>query len=438
MSRVVKKFGELVGKNIEKNPKKSLRLLKAGYTASGIQMKYFSKHDLLPHQKYASVICNENVRYSLSKPDNSAVVNIFFPCELLHAMDIKPGFIEGMSVYLNGAGSERYFIDYAENMGISQSYCSYHKALIGAALSKVIPKPKFIMNTTFACDANIITFRTLAEFWNVPAFTVDTPNSDSNEAIEYLEDQLKKAAVFIEDMTQRRFDEDKLKEIIKRENRSVYLYKEFLKELSYKYIPNDVTSEMYKLFFTHILLGSKEAEKYFELLLTDAKNAKLSDKRIRILWCHTIPNWQKSIKEIINNERYQLLAIDMNDDALIDLDESMPFRSLARKLLYNHMRGSSNRRAEKLLQMAIALKADGIIYFNHWGCKKTLGSSGIVKKILEKNGIPVLILDGDGCDRQNINEGQMRTRLQAFMEMLEGKNNAVCLQICSDRNSSRL
>ncbi|NLH02196.1 MAG: 2-hydroxyacyl-CoA dehydratase, partial [Clostridiales bacterium] len=34
---------------------------------------------------------------------------------------------------------------------------------------------------------------------------------------------------------------------------------------------------------------------------------------------------------------------------------------------------------------------------------------------------PVLLLDGDGCDMENINDGQMKTRLQAFLEILEVK-----------------
>jgi benzoyl-CoA reductase/2-hydroxyglutaryl-CoA dehydratase subunit BcrC/BadD/HgdB len=29
------------------------------------------------------------------------------------------------------------------------------------------------------------------------------------------------------------------------------------------------------------------------------------------------------------------------------------------------------------------------------------------------------VLDGDGCDRENVNDGQMTTRLQAFLEILE-------------------
>ena len=34
--------------------------------------------------------------------------------------------------------------------------------------------------------------------------------------------------------------------------------------------------------------------------------------------------------------------------------------------------------------------------------------------------ISTLVLDGDGCDSGNVNDGQMVTRLQAFLELLEG------------------
>jgi benzoyl-CoA reductase/2-hydroxyglutaryl-CoA dehydratase subunit BcrC/BadD/HgdB len=71
------------------------------------------------------------------------------------------------------------------------------------------------------------------------------------------------------------------------------------------------------------------------------------------------------------------------------------------------------------LNLAKKLKAHGVVYFCHWGCKQTLGNARITSERLQKAGYPVLILDGDGCDHNNINDGQMITKLQAFLEMLE-------------------
>lgn len=420
MRDAVKKFGEIVGNNLEKNPKTSQRLLKIGYAFSGFQMKYFPKKYLLPNQVYSSVICNKYIRYPLSNPDNSAVVNLFFPCELLHASNIIPEAVEGFACYLNGAYCERFFIDYIENIGMPKTLCSYHKALLGAAYSGILPRPRFVMFTSMICDSNIITFRELAEFWGIPMFMIDIPNNINERSIGYVENQLKDAVSFIEDNIDKKFDYEKLREVIRRENKSLKLYNEFLDMLSEKFIPNDVTSEMYKVFFTHILMGTKEAEKYFKLLLDDAYKYSEDYRSIRILWCHTIPNWQGTLKEVFNNnKKYQLLCSDLNFDYINELDEDNPLRALAIKLLSNNLLGPVERRIKKVLEMAEYLNANGVVYFNNWGCKKTIGGSLLTKKILEENGIPVLILDGDGCDRENINDGQMKTRLQAFLEILE-------------------
>ena len=75
--------------------------------------------------------------------------------------------------------------------------------------------------------------------------------------------------------------------------------------------------------------------------------------------------------------------------------------------------------AEKLAKLT---DADGGILFAHWGCKGTIGASGLIKKALEDAGLPTMILDGDGCNPANTSDGQASTRLQAFVEMLkEGK-----------------
>lgn len=422
MSGIVRKFGQTVGRNIEKHPERSLRLLKTGYALSELQMRYFPEKGLLPSQIYASAVSTAYIRHYLAHPENSAIVNIFFPCELLHAAGIKPECVEGFSCYLTGACCERYFIDYIENAGMPKTLCSYHKALLGAAFSNVFPKPKLLMATTMACDANIITFRALAGFWNIPLFMVDVPSNNDEDSVSYLENQLKEAVSFIEDITRKKFSLEKLNEIIMREKRSAGLYGKYLETLSGKFIPNNLTSEMYKMFFTHILNGTGDAERYFELLLDDAGKAAAATDCIRILWCHTIPYWQDSMRQILNNsDRYQLLCMDLNFDSMIEPDETNPFRFLALKILNNHMNGSTVRRVCRILDMAKALKADGVVYFNNWGCKKTMGGAGIAERVLKENGIPVLLLDGDGCDRKNINDGQMKTRLQAFLELLEAR-----------------
>lgn len=420
MRAVVDRFGRVVGETVQRSPGAALRLLRTAYAASGLQMRVLPGRNLLPHQRYAAVACNRAIREPLSpKNENTAVVNVFLPCELLHAMGVSPQFAEGLACYLNGAGSERAMIDCAELNGVPQTFCSYHKVLLGAALSGVLPKPRLILNTTLACDANTCTFRTLAGFWKVPQFTIDVPDEDTPETVAYVAGQFRRATAFLEDVLGKKLDGDRLRASIRSENRSRALYRRALEESAAKDLPNDPTSEMYKLFLTHVLLGTGRAERYFRLMLKDVRRAGPAGEKKRILWVHTLPYWQDCVKGLFRSEDCRLLCCDLNFDCDAAMDEECPYESMAERLLQNTLRGPSDRRAEKLLGMAKLLRADGAVYFCHWGCKQTLGGAVQSRELLEREGFPTLLLDGDGCDRQNVNEGQMSTRLHAFLEILE-------------------
>jgi benzoyl-CoA reductase/2-hydroxyglutaryl-CoA dehydratase subunit BcrC/BadD/HgdB len=420
MNKTTERFGRAVGAAMLTSPRRAFTLLKTGFAVGGIQQEVLPEKRLLPHQKHVAAMSTRAILRPLNQPDRSAMVNVFFPCELLHAMDVAPQFTEGLAGYLNGAASEQAFIGFAENAGVPQTLCSYHKTLLGSVLSDVIPPPRFVASTSFACDANMSTFRTIAAHYGVPHFVVDVPPVCTAETIDYVAGQLRAVATGLEETMGARLEEDRLREVVRTANRSLSLYREHYRLLAGKYLPGDVTSEMHKLFPTRILLGTAEAEEYFRLLLEDTRAAASSSGEKRILWAHTIPYWQDSIRDFFNsNSRRQLLGADLNYDALEELDESHPYESMARRLLTNMLNGPAQRRASRLIQEVKTLRADGVVYFCHWGCKLTLGGARLIQEHLERDGIPVLVLDGDGCDRKNINEGQMSTRLQAFSEMLE-------------------
>ena len=67
------------------------------------------------------------------------------------------------------------------------------------------------------------------------------------------------------------------------------------------------------------------------------------------------------------------------------------------------------------------VEPDAVIQFCHWGCKQSSGGSVLLKEEMQKKGIPMLILDGDGIDKRNSHDGQIKTRLEAFLEMLDAE-----------------
>ena len=87
-------------------------------------------------------------------------------------------------------------------------------------------------------------------------------------------------------------------------------------------------------------------------------------------------------------------------------------------MLCNVYNGSYDRKARMVSDLATELHADGVINFCHWGCKQSSGGVMLLKDEIKKTGIPFLSLDGDGMDRRNSHDGQIKTRLEAFLELL--------------------
>ena len=84
--------------------------------------------ELTPARQYAAQLAMDAMIAPLAHPQRVALVNIFMPCDLLHAFLLLPMFAEATACYLNGAAAERGFIHYAERAGISPTQSRYHKA----------------------------------------------------------------------------------------------------------------------------------------------------------------------------------------------------------------------------------------------------------------------------------------------------------------------
>ena len=138
-----------------------------------------------------------------------------------------------------------------------------------------------------------------------------------------------------------------------------------------------------------------------------------------IYWMHTIPFWSGAVQEALAfNENAQIAGCELSRTFEPDFDPEDPYDAMARRMVYHGLNGSAVRRIEAGIRHAKDVKADGAVWFGHWGCKHTLGAAQLAKKKFEEAGIPMLLLDGDGCDRSHGGEGQTSTRLGAFLEML--------------------
>lgn len=424
MPDMIRSFGQYICKKAPQDPDLTRKLLLAGYRAFGLKLRMAPDRHLAPARQFSAQYINRTMTRMLSHPEKAALVSIFMPCELLEAMDIVPMCAEMYSAFMCGTWAESVFAEAAEAEGIAETFCSYHKVLLGSAYSKVLPAPAMVVNTSLVCDANNLTFRELAEYYHVPQYYVDVPEDQNEENVRYVADQFRELAAFLEEHTGRKLDPQRLRENMVRSRKTVEALRSCMDYRGNRYLPGDVTSELYEIYLSHNALGTKGAEKYARMLLRDYKKAAPDAGGTRLLWLHTIPHWQEPVRQLLNvNERCQIVGCDINFEGLVDIDPDQPYESMARRLVCSRWNGGEER-VSAAVAFAKALHVDGGVCFCHWGCKQTMGLSGVLKSTLEKQGFPTLILNGDGCDRRNSSDGQTATRLDAFLEMIEkGKHH---------------
>lgn len=421
MGKIVDQFGQIIQDQCETRPETARKLLLAGYHAKNLQLKTAPGKQVSKAAQYAAVKTMDSMIAPLAHPERSAIVSLFLPCEMLQVAGLHPYSCEGFGCYLSGTHAERAFLQHAEEEGLPETFCSYHKVFIGAAEKGLMPKPRFIVNTTLACDANLLTFRRLAEFYGVEQFVIDVPYGQDENAVSYVAEQLHGMKDFIEKQTGTRIDESQLQRAVARSQRSMDNYARYLALGAKKQILETVTDQMYAAFALHNLLGTRETEEYTIKCLREVRNAPAAAGK-RLLWMHTIPYWVAPLREVLDyNPKAQIVGCDMCFEGLLQADPEDPYRAMAQRIVYSAFNGPVQRRIERGIEMAHTTAADGVIWFCHWGCKHTLGGAQLAKKKFEEAGIPCLILDGDGCDRSHGGEGQMATRLEAFIEMLEGE-----------------
>ena len=422
MNNLIELFGNHIYKTASTNPLSARKKLCFAFSTAGLMCKYFPTKKLLPSRQFMQWAAADSAITPLKTGKNSAIVSLYLPCEILHSMGINTLFPEALACYLAAARSEQVFIDTAEQNFVSQTMCSYHKAFIGMVETGVLPKPDFIINTTLACDANHLSFRRAAEHYNVPQYMIDVPYNYSSGAVDYVAEQIRDMVAFIEKQGYT-FDEAKLIETVEKSKQTLKNFNDILTLRATRSLSDEMTSQMLSVFATHVMLGTDNALKYSNDLKIELAAVPEGKKGVRLLWVHTLPYWQDALRDLINfTDRCEIVACDMVMDAMYcDLEETDPYRFMADRLVRNTVNGNGTNRINATLELAKKLNANGIVWYCHWGCKQTAGLSNIAKSTFEANGFPTLILDGDGCNWNNVNDGQTVTRTEAFLELLENR-----------------
>ena len=104
---IIETFGHYVENLTDKKPQSARRLLKTGWEAQNLKFRYMQDKRLMPADRHLANLMMDTMLRPLQKPEDSVIVSIFTPCEMMQEVGLHPYNVEGFSCYLSASKAER-------------------------------------------------------------------------------------------------------------------------------------------------------------------------------------------------------------------------------------------------------------------------------------------------------------------------------------------
>jgi benzoyl-CoA reductase/2-hydroxyglutaryl-CoA dehydratase subunit BcrC/BadD/HgdB len=396
--------------------------------ADGIEAKILQDPDLPnPRKKYALETARLGSRL-YSGNNTVAWCGLAVPFDLLSVMGITSCFVEFVGAVLAATGTADPFLEEAEQAGFVGDTCGYHRSVMGAARKKIMPEPDFLIATTCPCSGGIAIMENLADLFNKDLFVLNVPQEDSEQNVAYLADQIRDMVEFVTRHTAEPLDEDKLRQAVENTNRTRKIMEDVY-QLAQN-VPSPTDGRLLTNFgLVMPLFCGTEAAVEIAQAYKDEFTARVDngipgvpDEKLRLLWIQNRIQFNNPLVELLEKEyRANIVSDELNDIFWDPIDPQDPYPGMARRAIAIPLNGSIQRRIGHLQKLARAYSLDGAINPCNWGCRQGTGARGLISEGLKEIGVPVLNLEVDCVDKRNFAEGQLRTRVEAFVEMLESR-----------------
>jgi benzoyl-CoA reductase/2-hydroxyglutaryl-CoA dehydratase subunit BcrC/BadD/HgdB len=384
-----------------------------------------------PRKLYSLEIARMGKRL-YSGEDNVAWCGITAPFDLLYSMGLTSCFVEFIGAMLASTGIVGDFIEAADHAGYSSDACSYHRSVTGAVLKGMMPEPRILVGTTNPCSGGLAVIENLARHFNKPLFIMQIPQGDSAREVAYLADQMRSLTGFVTKHTGVSLDQERLRQTIINSNRTSEIMAEVF-ELA-RHIPSPANNKDLNNFSIVMALffGSPEAIQIAEAYRdefarrTASGTSGVKGEKIRLLWIQNRIQFKNPLIDIIEKEYNAVVVSDeLNDITWEPIDPDNPFEGLAKRSISIPFNGPAQRRLAHMKKLAKEYGINGAINPCNWGCRQGTGVRGLIEAGLREIDVPVLNLEVDCVDERKFTEGQFRTRIEAFMEMLQARTVSV-------------
>jgi len=358
------------------------------------------------------------------------------PVEILEAMGVATVYPENYGALCGAQRVATGLCQAAEAAGYAVDVCSYARTHIGSVLDSRraplggLPRPDLLVACNNICGTVLKWYQALARHYHVPLFLLDTPYIHGSQiephAVQYVAAQLEEFIAWITGHTGRRLDQRKFARVLARSNEAVNLWREIRELCTARPSPLNAPDLFVAMAPIVVLRGTRSAVSYYRRLKAEIEErvaqgvGAVPEERYRLLW-DNIAIWYRLYRLFGYFVDYgACFVVDTYTNAWslsVDLDD--PIEGLARTYTSVFINQSIQARAEVMTDMVRRFQVDGIVFHSNRSCKPySLGQYELRRIVGERTGVPGLILEADMCDTRVYADEPIKTRIQAFMEIL--------------------
>lgn len=362
-----------------------------------------------------------------------------WPVEFLIACDVIPIYPENHGAMLGASRMSVELCEVAEGLGYSRDLCSYARGDIGSALTKKspipggLPKPDFLLACNNICGTVLKWYQALGRIFHVPLFLLDTPfihHREVPESLLYVRRQFEELILFLESVTGNKFDRDRFQEVIRYSGESAVLWKQALDQCAHRPSPMSCFDAFINMAPIVTLRGTKEVVDFYLGMKAELQDriargiSAVPQEKFRLLW-DNIPIWYKmrDLGDLFASHGACLVADTYTSAWVFEgIQTKDPLEGLARAYTHVYINISMDLMIERILDLINRFSIEGMIIHSNRSCKPySLCQYDIQRIILEKRGVPGLVLEADMTDSRTYSDAQVKTRVEAFMETLENR-----------------
>ena len=379
------------------------------------------------------------------------------PTEIFKAMDIPVVVNQWWGAVVSAKQRSPDYLGRLQAQGYRRGLCNYCSLGYAATLETDpaqapwggLPTPTVVV-TGDICNSGLKIFDLWAQRFGIPLFKLESAVIDRPDVsrwqerhrrdwdailgarnVDLLADQYRELIRFLERATGRRFDAQRLREIMAISNEQEEYYFKTRELINHaRPAPFNIADQMPATMIPQWHRGNEWARDRARLFYeetrrkVEAGEGAVADERVRLMWIGTGLWYNLDFYQYFQQQYGAVFVwsiyLSVAADAYPTYGDEDPLRTLAARLIkINNLLAVPPFNTQWYLEQIRAAGIDGVVAMgrdDEADCQSSFGTQYLAHRAIEAAGVPLLELDVDNADARGWDDAAVRAQVSGFIE----------------------